>query len=164
MRPLHLAEALSTVMLELQGVTRDREHELTISIPPGLPLVRADSRRLNQIIGNVLSNAVKYTPRGGKIALEAREVSAEAVPEPLREGLRPSARYALVEVRDTGRGHPGRGYRPDLRALLPQREPAQSRGRRHRAGALAGAPADRAVWRRIWVRSACLARAAPLAL
>lgn len=106
MRPLHLAEALSTVMLELQGAIRDREHELTISIPPGLPLVRADSRRLNQIIGNVLSNAVKYTPRGGKIALEAREVSAEAVPEPLREGLRPSARYALVEVRDTGVGIP----------------------------------------------------------
>ena len=78
--------------------------DLAISLPPGLPLVRADAKRLNQIIGNVLSNAVKYTPRGGKIALEAREIDCEALPAELREGLNPKGRFALVEVRDTGVG------------------------------------------------------------
>src|SRR6266511_3785889 len=104
MRPLHLAESLSTVMMELQLNIRAREHALSISIPPGLPLVRADARRLNQILVNLLSNAVKYTPPGGKISLEAREVGIDAVPEALREGLKPAMRYALVEVRDTGVG------------------------------------------------------------
>jgi signal transduction histidine kinase len=104
LRPLHLAESLSNVMMELQSNIRAREHELSISIPPGLPLVRADAKRLNQILVNLLSNAVKYTPRGGKIALEAREVGIDAVPEALREGMKPTARYALIEVRDTGVG------------------------------------------------------------
>lgn len=104
LRSLHLAESLSNVMMELQSNIQSREHELSISIPPGLPLVRADARRLNQILVNLLSNAVKYTPRGGKIALEAREVGIDAVPEALREGMKPNARYALVEVRDTGVG------------------------------------------------------------
>jgi signal transduction histidine kinase len=104
LRPLHLAETLSTVMMELQPAIREREHELVISIPPGLPLVRADSRRLNQILGNVLSNAVKYTPRGGKIELDAREVGSDGVPEQWRDGLKPDARYALVEIRDSGVG------------------------------------------------------------
>ncbi|HJZ46168.1 MAG TPA: GAF domain-containing protein [Roseiflexaceae bacterium] len=104
LRPLHLAESLSTVMMELQANIRAREHELSISIPPGLPLVRADAKRLNQILVNLLSNAVKYTPRRGKIALYAREIGVDAVPEPLREGLKPAARYALIEVCDTGVG------------------------------------------------------------
>jgi len=104
LRPLHLAESLSNVMMELQPNIQAREHALSISIPPGLPLVRADARRLNQILVNLLSNAVKYTPVGGKIALEAREVDIDAVPEARREGLKSAVRYALVEVRDTGVG------------------------------------------------------------
>jgi signal transduction histidine kinase len=104
LRPLHLAESLSNVMMELQPNIHAREHVLSISIPPGLPLVRADARRLNQILVNLLSNAVKYTPTGGKIALEAREVDIDAVPEAQREGLKTAMRYALVEVRDTGVG------------------------------------------------------------
>jgi signal transduction histidine kinase len=104
MRPLHMAEALSTVVMELQASIQAREHTLTISIPPGLPLVRADAKRLNQVLSNMLSNAVKYTPRGGSIALEAREVDIDAVPEHLREGLKPKSRYALIEIRDTGVG------------------------------------------------------------
>jgi PAS domain S-box-containing protein len=104
LRPLHLAETLSNVVMELQPNIQAREHELTISIPPGLPLVRADAKRLNQILFNLLSNAVKYTPRGGMITLDAHEVDIEAVPEAIREGLKSTARYALVEVRDTGVG------------------------------------------------------------
>ncbi len=92
------------MVMEVQPKIHEREHSLTISIPPGLPLVRADAKRLNQILSNVLSNAVKYTPRNGSIALEAREADIEVVPEALREGLKPKGRYVLVEVRDTGVG------------------------------------------------------------
>jgi signal transduction histidine kinase len=103
MRPLHMAESLSSVLLELQPKVQDREQELAVGIPPGLPLVHADAKRFNQILLNLISNAVKYTPRGGRLAVEAREVTAEVVPEPLREGLRPG-RYVQIEVRDTGVG------------------------------------------------------------
>jgi signal transduction histidine kinase/GAF domain-containing protein len=104
MRPLHVAEAISTVVLELQPRIQERGHELAISIPPGLPLVLADQRRFNQILFNMFSNAVKYTPRNGQITLEAHEVGIDAVPEAQREGLKSGQRYVQIDVRDTGVG------------------------------------------------------------
>jgi signal transduction histidine kinase len=102
-RPIHVAETLSKVLLDLQAKVHERQQTLTLSLPAGLPLVRADAHRFNQILFNLVSNAVKYTPRGGSISIEAREVSAEAVPEDERDGLRPG-RYIQIDVRDTGVG------------------------------------------------------------
>ncbi|NTW02693.1 MAG: GAF domain-containing protein [Oscillochloris sp.] len=103
-RSLHLAESLSGVMSELQGVLTSRGHDLTISIPPGLPLVRADAHRLHQILFNLLSNAVKYTPRGGKIWVEAHEANLVELPDYVRVSIAPGKRYAQVNIRDTGVG------------------------------------------------------------
>jgi signal transduction histidine kinase/putative methionine-R-sulfoxide reductase with GAF domain len=102
-RPIHVAETLSKVLLDLQTKVHERQQTLTLSLPAGLPLVRADAHRFNQILFNLVSNAVKYTPRGGSITIEAREVTAEAVPEDERDGLRPG-RYIQIDVRDTGVG------------------------------------------------------------
>jgi signal transduction histidine kinase/putative methionine-R-sulfoxide reductase with GAF domain len=102
-RPIHVAETLSKVLLDLQAKVHERQQTLTLSLPAGLPLVRADAHRFNQILFNLVSNAVKYTPRGGSITIEAREVTAEAVPEDERDGLRPG-RYIQIDVRDTGVG------------------------------------------------------------
>ncbi len=103
-RPVHLAENLSNVISELRASIVAHEHELSINIPPGLPLLRVDAKRLNQILHNVVSNAVKYTPNGGKITIEAVEGGIELVPESLREGLRTNASYVLISVTDTGVG------------------------------------------------------------
>lgn len=104
-RPIHLAEALGTVVLDLQSAIQDRQHELVINIPPGLALVQADAHRFDQVLSHLLSNAVKYTPRGGRVTVDVREVTEEAVPEHLREGLR-RGRYVQVDVGDTGIGIP----------------------------------------------------------
>jgi PAS domain S-box-containing protein len=103
-RSLHMAEALSGVMSELQSTIKARGHNLTISIPPGLPLVRADAHRLHQILFNLLSNAVKYTPKGGKIWIEAHEAALAEIPDHMRVSITPNKRYAQMNIRDTGVG------------------------------------------------------------
>ena len=63
---------------------------INIEIPPGLPAVRADRRRIVQVIGNLLSNASRHSPASSVIRIAA---------EP--EGL-----YVKVSVIDQGRGIP----------------------------------------------------------
>ncbi len=46
-------------------------HELTVSVPSEPALLNADPVRLAQILSNLLDNAAKYTPPGGRIALKA---------------------------------------------------------------------------------------------
>ena len=63
---------------------------LTASVPTNLPLVMADNARVIQVLGNLLRNAVKFTPRDGRIVVSAEE----------RDGK------LVFSVRDTGAGIP----------------------------------------------------------
>ncbi|NJO04389.1 MAG: GAF domain-containing protein [Chloroflexaceae bacterium] len=103
-RPLHLAEALSGVVSDLQQLADEREHNLTISIPPGLPLVQADANRLYEVLYNLIANAIKYTPRGGSVWVEAHEADADDLPSSVRNYLLSNRRYTQIDVRDTGVG------------------------------------------------------------
>jgi hypothetical protein len=74
---------------------------LEISIDPLLPpLMRTDVKRLQQVLKNLMSNALKFTERGG--------VTLRAAPAPpsWSGALGRSARMVLFEVRDTGIGVP----------------------------------------------------------
>ena len=46
--------------------------EVKTRIAPGLPELVADRRAFNQILINLVSNAIKFTPRGGSVAVGAR--------------------------------------------------------------------------------------------
>ncbi|MBI3762221.1 MAG: response regulator [Chloroflexi bacterium] len=48
------------------------EHTLLLDVPPDLPPVRADPDRLGQAVRNLLANAFKYSPRGGRVTVTAR--------------------------------------------------------------------------------------------
>jgi len=68
--PLDLAQAVREVAatLQTQGVTA--EHEVTLDLAP--VRVQCDPTRLQQIIGNLVENAGKYTPAGGHIRVRTR--------------------------------------------------------------------------------------------
>lgn len=48
-------------------------HSVTACVPPDLPPITADSDKVEQIIANLLNNAIKYSPEGGAIKVEAKE-------------------------------------------------------------------------------------------
>jgi PAS domain S-box-containing protein len=87
--------------LELSGVVREvtetvaeavREKGLTleVDVDPGLPVVHADRRLVIQVLLNLVSNAYRYTPAGGRIAISAF----------------PADGVVQIDVADTGIGIP----------------------------------------------------------
>ena len=86
--PHDLARLMETAVESIMPLASAAEHTLDVSLPSASIHVNGDSTRLVQIFANVLNNAVKFTPRGGRISFTAYEQSGEAV----------------VRIRDTGIG------------------------------------------------------------
>jgi signal transduction histidine kinase len=66
-----LAEAIQNALQATRGQIEGRSQQLELDVPEGLPRVHADPARLAQILINLLSNAHKYTPEGGRIRVRA---------------------------------------------------------------------------------------------
>ena len=71
--PTDSAGAILASVETVRAASTEKRIQLAVDAPAGLPAVLADPRRLQQILSNVLSNAIKFTPEGGTIALTARE-------------------------------------------------------------------------------------------
>src|SRR6202040_931989 len=67
--PTRLGSIAREVTRKVQLATPN--HEVEVSWPTQDPLVNADQRRIYQVVQNLLTNAVKYSPDGGCIALSA---------------------------------------------------------------------------------------------
>jgi len=87
-RPVDPVDLLRDITDEMSLVFSSRRQSLCMELPSHLPMIWADEGRLRQVLFNLLSNACKYTPEGGKITLKARRKDADL----------------LVEVKDTGTG------------------------------------------------------------
>jgi signal transduction histidine kinase len=69
---IEVCDMLESVMALTRERARSQNLALTMSCPPGTGAIEADERRLKQAIFNLISNAIKFTPSGGSIRLEAR--------------------------------------------------------------------------------------------
>ena len=70
-QPLEPVIWLSDTLPPWQQAALQKHLHWELRLPDSLPVVQADPLRLGQIIGNLVSNAIKYTPGGGTIVIEA---------------------------------------------------------------------------------------------
>lgn len=74
-QPVWINRLLSVLYYELQIAVQERRQQMDIRNFPGSnDMTYGDPERLLQVLRNVLSNAVKYTPDGGKIVIEGRRL------------------------------------------------------------------------------------------
>jgi signal transduction histidine kinase/CheY-like chemotaxis protein len=83
-----LAEAVGQAVQTTAPLFEAQQHRLSVRLPAGPLPVEADQARVVQVIVNLLTNAAKYTDRGGEVHLTAGRQDGEVV----------------VRVRDTGAG------------------------------------------------------------
>ena len=85
-----LGAAVQEVVQAQLPLAAERGIELTVEVPGGPLVVRGDAEGLRRIVGNLVDNAVKYTPEGGWVRVRTRD-GADAV---------------SLEVEDNGIGIP----------------------------------------------------------
>lgn len=90
MSPLLLDELIVEVMDRLLVSAHQNEQRLSSQLPEELPWVLGNRDQLEQVLVNILSNAIKYTPAGGEITVS----------------LRTEQQKVVVEVADSGIGIP----------------------------------------------------------
>jgi signal transduction histidine kinase len=74
-----LASAVAHAVEAARPLARGMDQALTVTLPPEPLQLSADPIRLAQVIGNLLTNASKFTRRGGNIRLQAARDGDEAV-------------------------------------------------------------------------------------
>jgi len=75
--PTVLQDWLPGVLVPWQEAATEKRLEWKTEIPAGLPAVEIDQMRFAQVIGNLASNAVKYTPAGGSVTVDAGQEAGQ---------------------------------------------------------------------------------------
>jgi signal transduction histidine kinase len=77
--PIGLEHVIENVVPLLAQRAEQEQVNLTTHVPPALPPVRGDREMLTQLVTNLVANAIKYTPAGGAVRVEAEAEEDEVV-------------------------------------------------------------------------------------
>lgn len=86
--PTAVAELLASSVKQFGLIASDKGVELEVAVPDALPLVAVESAKIERVVANLVANAIKFTPRGGRVTVAARHAGA----------------FVEVSVADTGVG------------------------------------------------------------
>lgn len=94
--PVDVAAALADAVEAQRAAAERAGHTLDLEVSPGLPAVPTDPARLQQVLGNLISNAIKYVPAGGRIRVSAERIAGRRFLDP--------GQWLAVCVTDDGPG------------------------------------------------------------
>jgi two-component system, OmpR family, phosphate regulon sensor histidine kinase PhoR len=77
LEPLTLRDVAQTVADELARQAAEKKITVAIDLPADLPAARGHRPRLHQVFVNLLDNAIKYTPTGGRVVVTARATNGD---------------------------------------------------------------------------------------
>jgi len=89
-KPVRAGVLLTEAAEMLRPLAAAEGIELTLDIPDELPVVAADANRLQQVLSNLIGNAIKFTPKGGRISLRGARTEKDV----------------CIAISDTGPGIP----------------------------------------------------------
>jgi len=112
--PVDLAAVVRECSELVRPGTASAGLRLQLAIAPGLPHVAGHASQLQQVVLNLLTNAIDATPRGGTIVVAARHD--------------PAAGEVELEVADTGRGIPAGRQKEIFEAFFSTKEPGRGSG------------------------------------
>jgi signal transduction histidine kinase len=90
-RGIAVGEVLQSSITMLQSTAQEKQIDLKLAVDEKLPLVYADVDRVQQVVINLIGNAIKFTPPGGSILAKACLVEVDPG-------------FVYISVSDTGRG------------------------------------------------------------
>ncbi|HET9905152.1 MAG TPA: ATP-binding protein, partial [Anaerolineales bacterium] len=84
-KPVDVPDIVDEVVRSTKRQVDDKKQDVELRLPPELPQVWADRTRVGQVLTNLVSNAHKYTPEGGRILVGAETAGNQWDPEGARQ-------------------------------------------------------------------------------
>jgi two-component system phosphate regulon sensor histidine kinase PhoR len=98
--PINLSGVIDRVVSLYKGHAEAKHISIILDVPSHLPPVLGNSQTLEQVVTNLLNNAIKYTPADECINLKVEPF----YPRRLSSAEKDSPRFLLISIRDTGLG------------------------------------------------------------
>ncbi|HEX8992436.1 MAG TPA: HAMP domain-containing sensor histidine kinase [Anaerolineales bacterium] len=115
--PVDIPALINSICDKFQPMALGAGITLQLSVPGRLPALMGDGDRLAQVFGNLVDNALKFTPRGGNVEIRARQEQNEI----------------QIVVEDTGKGIPAAAL-PHIFDRFYRADRARAGGDEHGAG------------------------------
>ncbi|SNS57910.1 Signal transduction histidine kinase [Noviherbaspirillum humi] len=74
--PLDLLDAVNKAVDSFRAAAGEKSISLSTRFDPAPPLIRGDAQRIEQIVANLLANAIKFTPEAGAVTVSLRRVGS----------------------------------------------------------------------------------------